>query len=149
MACSVFSLVVFLSFCIPRGRGRGVGIGCVCLCVRVRALVLCLHTSDCLCLFVIGFCDVICDLTSLVCVCHFVVCLAIVRACSFICLRACVLLCGCLSLVSIFIFRKCCLCWRPSTASCKPTLSCTRASWPSRRNALERRSLACRYTAFT
>lgn len=144
MACSVFSLVVFLSFCIP--LGGGVGIDCPCLCV----LVLCLHASECLCLLVIGFCDVIRDLTSLVCACHFMVCLAIMRAYvrAFICLCACVLLRGCLSLVSIFIFRKCCRCWRPSTASCKPTLSCTRVSWPNRRSALGRRLHVCRYTAF-
>lgn len=33
MACSVFSLVVFLSFCIPRGGGVGTD------CVRVRACI--------------------------------------------------------------------------------------------------------------
>lgn len=43
--------------------------------------------------------------------------------------------------VSISTFRKC---WRPSSASCRPTPSCTRASWPSRRSASERRSLGCR-----
>lgn len=59
------------------------------VCVRARALVLCLHTCDCLCLFVIGFRDVVWYLTSLVCVCHFVVCLAIVRVCVYLfaCLR--------------------------------------------------------------
>lgn len=80
MACFVFSLVVFLSFCIPRG---GVGTGCVWM------HVFCLRTSDCLCLFVIGFRDVICDLTSLMCVCHFVVCLAIVCVYISVCVPVC------------------------------------------------------------
>lgn len=38
------------------------------------------------------FCGVICDLTSLVCVCHFVVCLAIVRVCMCTYLFACLCL---------------------------------------------------------
>lgn len=42
MACSVLSLVVFLSFCIPRGGGGG-GNDCVCMCVLAH-----------LCLFVIA-----------------------------------------------------------------------------------------------
>lgn len=66
--------------------------------------------------------------------------------CFYICLHACVLLCGCCSLVSIFIFRKCFRCLRLSTASCKPTPSCIRASWPSRRRGSGRRLLVCRYT---
>lgn len=95
------------------------------------------------------FCDVICDLTLLVCA-SAVLWLALpmcarVNVCIYLCV-CCVFLRGCLSLVSIFIFRKCSRCLQPSTASCKPTLRCTRAPWPNRRSASERRLLACRYS---
>lgn len=149
-----FSLVVFLSFCIPR-RGAGVCPGCVC----ARALVLCLHASLSP-LSVTGFCDFylflylfnfinffyLADvrLPSYGLRCH----CACMCVCFYICLHACVLLCGCRSLVSIFIFRKCFRCLRLSTASCKPTPSCIRASWPSRRRGSGRRLLVCRYTDF-
>lgn len=136
-----------------RGDGVGAGTDCVCVCV----CVVCLKTSSRLCLFDY-FCDIIRDLIPLVCVC---VCVRLppcglpcscvcpsVRACAHMCMRACVLLCGCLSLVSIFISRKCCRCWRPSTASCRPTPSSTRAPWLSRRRATERRSLASRCFGF-
>lgn len=87
MACSVF-----LSRCLPFFLHPSWW--CWCwhwLSVCVRALVLCLHTPDCSCLLVIGFRGVNCDLTSLVCVCHFVVCLAIMPACLYIhvCVAAC------------------------------------------------------------
>lgn len=93
MASSVFSLVVFLSLCIPRGGGVGIDCAFVCVC-------------DCLCLFVIGFCDVISDLTSPVCVCRFVFCLAVVCACVHAYISVCVL--ACCSVVaspwSVFLF---------------------------------------------
>ena len=46
MACSVFSLVVFLSSCIPRGGG-GVGIDCVC----ARLCCVCTPLTACACLW--------------------------------------------------------------------------------------------------
>lgn len=51
----------------------------------LHTLVTCLHTSDCLCLLVIGFCGVTCDLNLLPC--HVVVCLAIVCVC--VCMPVC------------------------------------------------------------
>lgn len=136
----------FLSCCLPFFlhpswcRCRRWLYACVCMCMCARTAF---AYVGCFGLFVVGFRDAICDFTPLLCVCHVVVCIAVVRV------SVCVLLCGCLSLVSIFIFRKCCRCWRPSTPSCKPTLSCTRASCPSRRSTSGRRSLACRCAAFT
>ncbi len=52
--------------------------------------------------------------------------------------------CGCLSLVSIFISRKCFLSSPPSTVCCRPPQSSTSQPWPIRRKNLERRSLGCR-----
>lgn len=153
MACSVF-----LSRCLPFFLHPSPWcwrLPWLCLCAR--ALVLCLHASLSP-LFVTGFCDFhlflylfnfinffyLADvrLPSYGLRCH----CACMCVCFYICLHACVLLCGCCSLVSIFIFRKCFRCLRLSTASCKPTPSCIRASWPSRRRGSGRRLLVCRYT---
>lgn len=126
-----FSLVSFSS-CIPCGGGDA---GCPSACAYVCTI---LAARACLWMaFVIWLGRCACPwfwfallLYLCACVLH---------------IRVCVLLCGCLSLVSIFIFRKCCRSWQQSIASCRPTPSCTRASSPNRRSTLERRLLVCRY----
>lgn len=117
---------------------------CVCLCMYVCLCgcgklisVLMLHEH-----FVRGwvmFADLLfCSLflhPVLLCLCLFVVAHNVCGCCG---------VCGCLSLVSVFISRKCFQFWQRSTAWCRPLQSSIRQCWPNRRNDLEKRSLVCR-----
>lgn len=107
MTCSVLSLVVFLSFCIPPFPWRWCPWWwcwcCVCLCCvpeNFLPLVLVwLFLWHHLWFDPAGVCVRPCGLPCS-CVCPSV------RACAHICMRACVLLCGCLLPGQYFYFQE-------------------------------------------